>query len=246
MKCSGGVGRGDAGDGNGATGPVREGKTTWAAGVRMRPDRPLRAPGDPACALPGGLVPVAGGMRGEGRQVGHHRQVGQASAPAPEIVPRVVPVGPGHVEGPVPGPPSGASAGGGFDDVGVRDEAVAAGHLAVGFGGPTSGRMTRSASAPSCGGGSAIRRYRWGRFAEPRPAVRWVSCGIVPCRYSPGVARPDGLRTKMRLPPARRGHGNPRLLFPGSGTGGRGPADQFLECGHGLLVAPVLGLALLR
>ena len=66
-----------------------------------------------ACALPGGFARVASGMRGEGRQVGHHRHAGRAPAPVSKIVLRVVPAGPGHVGGPVPDPPSGVSAGGG-------------------------------------------------------------------------------------------------------------------------------------
>ena len=64
--------------------------------------------------------------------------------------------------------------------------------------------MTRSASVPSRRGGPAIRRYRRRRLPEPRPAVRRVSCGTVPCRYSPNVLRPDGLHTRMMLPPAAR------------------------------------------
>ena len=69
---------------------------------------------------------------------------------------------------------------------------------------PTSGRAVRSASVPSLGGGSAIHRYRWRRPAEPRPTVRRISCGTVPCRCSPNVLRLDGLHTRMRLPPAAR------------------------------------------
>ena len=44
---------GDADD-EGATRPAHEGKTTWAVGVRMCPDRRLRAPRVPACMPPGG------------------------------------------------------------------------------------------------------------------------------------------------------------------------------------------------
>ena len=91
--------------------------------------------------MPGSFARVANGMCGEGKQVGHHRQVGRPPAHVSEIVHRIAPVGPGHVECRVPDPPSGASAGGGFGDITVRDvevgdEAVAAGLLAVGLGDP--------------------------------------------------------------------------------------------------------------
>ena len=86
-----------------ATGPVHEGKTTWAACVRICPDRRLRATGGgAACALPGGFARVAGGMCGEGRQIGHHQQVDQAPAPVSEIVPQIVPAGPDRLNVPFP------------------------------------------------------------------------------------------------------------------------------------------------
>ena len=122
-RGSGGVGREDADDGGGdEAGPW--GKTIWTA-----------------CALLGGFAQIAGGMRGEGRQVVHHRQVGLTPAPVSEIVLQVIPVGLGRVEGPVPDPPSGASSGGDFGHIiacgiEVGNEAVAAGPLAVGFGDP--------------------------------------------------------------------------------------------------------------
>ena len=61
-----------SGGGTPVTGPVHEGKTTWAAGLRMW-SQALAGAGGSVCALPVGLVRVAGGMRGEGRQIGHHR-----------------------------------------------------------------------------------------------------------------------------------------------------------------------------
>ena len=100
-------------------------------GVRAHVPEQAPACGGSACALPGGFARVAGGMRGEGRQVGRRRYAGRAPAPVSEIVLRVAPVGPVYVEGLVPDPPSCASARGGFGD-----EAVASGHLAVGLGDP--------------------------------------------------------------------------------------------------------------
>ena len=83
---------------------------------------------------------VAGRLRPGRTRYARPRPAGRAPAPVSEIVLRVVPVGPGHVEGPVPDPPPGVTAGGDFGDIIVRhvevcDEAVAVGHLAVGPGG---------------------------------------------------------------------------------------------------------------
>ena len=56
------------------------------------PGQMFACAGGSACALPGGVAQVTGGMRGEGRQVEHHRQVGRAPAPVPEIVPGLYPL----------------------------------------------------------------------------------------------------------------------------------------------------------
>ena len=186
-----------------ATGPVHEGKTTWAVmGVHVL-EQTLACAGGSACALPCGFAQVAGGMCGEGRQVGHHQQVGQA----PAFMSEIVPVGLGHVEGLVLDPPPGASAGGDCGDIILRDvevggEAVAAGHLAAGPG----GLDLKPGDAGRIG---AVAQGRAGHpsvsveaFARTRPAVRWISCGPVPRRYSPNVLWLDGLHTKMKLPPA--------------------------------------------
>ena len=55
-----------------------------------------------ACALPGGFVQVACDMRGESRQVEHHRWVGRTLATVSEIVLRVVPVSLGMFRPPGP------------------------------------------------------------------------------------------------------------------------------------------------
>ena len=138
------------------------------------PGQALACAGGSACALPGGLVRVVGGIRGEGRQVGHHQQVGRAPAPVPEIVLRVVPVGLGHVEGPVPDLPPCASAGGDFGDIGVRDvevgdEAVAAGRPAAGPGylDLQPGDADRTVLAPSWGERAAfVRSFASGATAR--------------------------------------------------------------------------------
>ena len=65
-------------------------------------EQALACAGGSACALPGGVAQVAGGMRGEGKQVGHHRQVGRAPAPVPEIVPGLYPLVSGTLKVPFP------------------------------------------------------------------------------------------------------------------------------------------------
>ena len=66
------------------------------------PGQVLACAGDPAYPLPGDFARTAGGMRGEGRQVGHHRQFGRGPAPVSEIVPGSYPLVPGRLEVPFP------------------------------------------------------------------------------------------------------------------------------------------------
>ena len=105
------------------------------------PEQALARAEDLAGAWPGGFAQVAGDMRGAGQQVGQHQQVGLTSAPPSEIVLQIVSVGLGRDGGPVLNPPPGASAGGDFGNIPVRDveigdEAIAAGHPAAELGGP--------------------------------------------------------------------------------------------------------------
>ena len=104
------------------------------------PGQTLACAKGPAGALPSRFARVVGGMSGEGRRVGHHRRVGRAPAPVSEIVPRVVSAGPGTLRVPFPilrrARPRAVVSVTSPCDVEVGDEAAAAGHLAVGPGGP--------------------------------------------------------------------------------------------------------------
>ena len=143
-----------------------------------------------ACVLPGGFAQIAGGMRGEGRQVGHHRQVSRALAPVTEIVPRVLPVGPGHVEGPVTDPPPCTSAGGDFDDVVVLDVEVGDGSRC---GGSPSSRAWRSRPPAKRRGAHRRRRAGAGRPSTGIGGDVWPNPGL---RFgeSPVAPRPASIR----------------------------------------------------
>ena len=189
--------------------------------------------------VPGQALACAGRPRSGRRRHARRRPAGReppagwpGPAPVPEIVPRVVPVGPGRVEGPVPDPPC-ASAGGGFGDIGVRDvgvgdEAVAAGHPVAGPGGPDlrpGGAEHIGAVARGQGGHPPVPAGTFGRTPARGPAdpLRHRAC-----RYSPNVLRPDGLHTRMRLPPAARtaSHGGRRAYRPSPERFGRSPIRE--------------------
>ena len=90
--------------------PVQEGKTVWAAGVRMCPNRRLRVARvrrTPRRAASLGSQAVC---ETKARHVERHRHAGRVPAPVPEIVLQVAAVGPGYAEGRVPNLPPGASA----------------------------------------------------------------------------------------------------------------------------------------
>ena len=105
-----------------AVGPVREGKTIWAAVLCMRRDRRLRASRVWGAHCRAASFTSQAGCAAKARRLDVVGTPAGPSCPVPAIVYPVVPVGPGHVEGPVPDPSSG--------------EAGAASHLAVGLGDP--------------------------------------------------------------------------------------------------------------
>ena len=190
-----------------ATEPVHEGRLHGQRTCAYARTSACVRRGSGACALPGGFAQVAGSMRGEGQQIRHHRQIGRAPALVSEIVPRVVTVGPGMSKVPFPilrraCPQAAISAT--LSCVTSRSvtkplrQVTLPPDLVV----PASGRAVRSASAPSRRGGPAIRRDRWRRLPEPRPAVRRIPCGAV-CGLRDWNApnRPTPPTRARRIPP---------------------------------------------
>ena len=161
-----------------------------------------------AGALPGGLVQVAGGMRGEGRQVGHHWQVGRAPARVRNCAPSCTRRS-GTLKVPFPilrraRPQATISTTLSCAMSRSVTKPLRQVTLPSGLAAPTFGRVVWSAPAPSRKGGPVIRRCRWRRLPAPRPAVQRIPCSAMPCRYSPSVLWLDGLHTKMKLLPVAR------------------------------------------